>query len=147
MTRIPQEFKEFLQLLNLHKVEYILLGGYAVSYHGYPRTTNDIDIWISFKKENIEKIKVVLNAFGFGLPENYLDEFWEFGKIIRMGMPPLRIELISSASGIDFDKSYQDCIKDEFDGIPINIISIEHLKLNKKASGRKKDLNDLENLP
>ncbi len=147
MTLIPQEFKEFLQLLNQHNVDYILLGGFAVCYHGYPRTTNDIDIWISFKKENIEKVRLVLKDFGFGLPEIYKDEFWEYGKIIRMGQPPLRIELISVASGIEFDNCFSQCVQEEIDGIPINIISIEHLKINKKASGRKKDLNDLENLP
>lgn len=145
--RIPQDFKEFLQLLNLHKVEYMLVGGFAVAYYGFPRATFDMDFLISFKNDNIEKIKKVLEEFGFGFPEIYRKEFWEYGKIIRMGLPPIRIELITKASGIEFEECFINHIEDELDGVKVNIISLNDLKKNKLAAGRYKDLNDLENLP
>ncbi len=147
MIRLPKDFKEFLQLLNREKVEYLLIGGFAVAYYGYPRTTLDIDFYISIKSDNIEKLVKVLDNFGFGLPEIRKKEFWEEGKIIRMGNPPMRIELISEASGIIFDECYLKRNEDVIDGIKVNIISLSDLKNNKLAAGRHKDLNDLEFLP
>jgi hypothetical protein len=140
----PPDFKEFLQLLNFHKVRYLLIGGYAVGYYGYPRATADIDIWISNDKENIEKIIQVLNKFGF--PDVPTDVLREENKIIRMGVPPLRIELLTGISGVRFEECYSRKIVAAIDEMDISIISINDLKENKKASGRYKDLNDLENL-
>ena len=92
-------------------------------------------------------MKTVLKDFGFDLPEINQQNFWEPGKIIRMGNPPIRIELISQASGIEFDDCFQNRVKDIIDGIEVNIISISDLKKNKLAAGRHKDFDDLENLP
>ena len=75
--------------MNKHEVEYLLIGGFAVSYHGYPRLTLDMDFLITLKQENIDKLRIVLKEFGFGFPEIYKSEFWEYGKIIRMGNPPI----------------------------------------------------------
>ena len=144
---LPNDFKEFLQLLNQKKVKYLLIGGFAVGYYGYPRSTADIDIWFAFNKENINNIREVLNEFGFGLQKIYDDSFWEFGNIIRMGRPPFRIELMSSISGVDFDECFKKRKTVNIDNMQINIISYNHLKINKSASGRTKDLNDLEHLP
>ncbi len=146
-TRLPIDFKEFLQLLNAHKVEYLLVGGYAVGFHGYPRATIDMDVWVARDPQNAKKLVTVLKDFGFNVGGLSADLFLEENKIIRMGEPPIRIEIITSASGVSFKECYRDRIQVLFDGVPVNFISLQHLKLNKKASGRHKDLDDLENLP
>jgi hypothetical protein len=145
--QLPPDFKEFLKLLNLNEVEYILVGGYAVGYHGYTRATADMDIWIATHPQNGKKIVTVLKNFGFDLPELTLELFQEENKVIRMGLPPIRIELLTSIDGVNFNDCYKNIIVDEIDGVKINIIDLKHLKMNKKASGRHKDLNDLEHLP
>ncbi len=144
--RFPPDFKEFLQLLNSHQIEYLLIGGYAVGYHGYPRSTGDIDVWIAMHPQNAKNMVTVLEEFGFGVPELSADLFMQEGKIIQMGVPPMRIDILTTLSGVRFEECYEERVIDELDGIKVNVISLEHLKENKKASGRHKDLNDLENL-
>ena len=144
--RLPTDFKEFLKLLNSHQVKYLLIGGYAVSYHGYPRTTADMDIWIAIQKENAEKLMAVLREFGFDTPELAADLFLRQNQIIRMGNPPMRIELLTTISGVRFEECYSDRTIDVIDDVEVQIIGLEHLKLNKQASGRQKDLDDLEHL-
>ena len=146
-VHLPPDFKDFLRLLNAHQVEYLLVGGYAVGYHGYPRATADMDIWVAISPKNADKLAVVLKAFGFDVPELSADLFLEENQIIRMGVPPVRIEIITTASGVTFEDCYAERVADELDGIEVNLISLEHLKINKRASGRHKDLNDLEHLP
>jgi len=141
------DFKDFLKLLNFHDVRYILVGGYAVGYHGYPRATGDMDIWIEMSEVNSKKI---VSAFReFGMPEDAISEnlFLETNKVIRMGVPPVRLEVITSASGVDFNECYNNREVIIIDGIPINFISLQDLKKNKLAAGRHKDLEDLEHLP
>ena len=145
-VHLPPDFKEFLQLLNSRQVEYLLIGGYAVGYYGYPRATADIDIWIAIKPENAEKVVKVLQEFGFGVEELTPDLFLEEEQIIRMGMPPVRIEILTTISGVNFEECYAARQVDVLDGVEVNLISLDHLRINKKASGRYKDLNDLENL-
>jgi len=147
MIHLPPDFKEFLQLLNSHQVEYLLIGGYAVGYYGYPRSTGDMDVWIAINPENAAKLVTVLKEFGFDVPNLSPELFLEKGKITRMGVPPMRLEILTSISGVSFEECYKNRTVDVVDGVKINLISISHLKANKKASGRHKDLNDLENLP
>jgi predicted nucleotidyltransferase len=144
---LPPDFKDFLKLLNDHNVRYLLIGGYAVGYHGYPRATNDMDIWIAISSETAKHMVNVLKEFGFNTPQLSSNLFLEEKKIIRMGVAPIRIEILTSISGVDFDECYQQKIVDVIDEIKVNIISLEQLKINKKASGRHKDLDDYENLP
>jgi len=134
-------------LLREHDVRYLLIGGYAVGYHGYPRATADMDIWIAVHPENAERIVAVLRAFGFDLPELSAELFLKDNQIIRMGIPPMRLEICTSISGVEFETCYQGRVTAVLDGVEVNLINLEHLKINKKASGRYKDLNDLENLP
>lgn len=143
---LPNDFKEFLKLLSSQRVEYLLIGGYAVGYHGYPRPTGDLDIWIAVSPPNAEKIVTVLREFGFGVPELSTELFLKKRKIIRMGVSPLRIEITTTISGVKFNECYANRIVDTLDGVEVNLINLNHLKINKKASGRLKDLNDLENL-
>jgi hypothetical protein len=147
MIQLPRDFKEFLQLLNSKEVDYLLVGGYAVSYHGYPRATGDMDIWIAIHPRNAGKVVEALKEFGFGLSNLSQDLFLEEERIIRMGMPPFRIEVFTTISGVDFDKCYARRVTDIVDGVEIKFISLEDLKLNKQASNRPKDINDLLNLP
>lgn len=144
---LPPDFKEFLKLLNEHEVRYLLIGGYAVGYHGYARATEDMDIWVAVEPENADKIVNVLKDFGFASPDLSAALFLQEGKIIRMGLPPIRLEITTSISGVMFDECYEKRILDEIDGIAVSLIDLQNLKKNKKASGRAKDLADLENLP
>lgn len=146
-VNLPPDFKEFLKLLNAHQVEYLLIGGYAVAYHGYPRATADMDIWIALHPPNAEKIVAALQEFGFDLPQLSPELFLKEGQIIRMGVPPVRIEIATTISGVDFAECYAARVVDVLDEVEVNLISLPHLKINKKAAGRHKDLNDLENLP
>jgi predicted nucleotidyltransferase len=144
---LPQDFKDFLKLLDAEGVEYLLIGGYAVAYHGYPRATEDIDIWVASSPQNAQRIIRALKEFGFDVPELTPDLFLKAESIVRMGVPPLRIELSTTISGVDFAECYQARLTEAIDGITVNIINLTDLKKNKKASGRHRDLDDLERLP
>src|SRR3990170_240151 len=144
---LPQDFKDFLRLLDANGVEYLLIGGYAVAYHGYPRATEDIDIWIASDPENARHIISALKEFGFDVPELNPDLFLKPDSIVRLGVPPLRIELSTTISGVAFADCYMARVTEVIDGIKVNIINLVDLKKNKKASGRFRDLDDLERLP
>jgi len=133
--------------LNENEVRYLLIGGYAVGFHGYPRATDDMDVWIAVHPENAGRMVAVLREFGFILPELTPELFLQANKIIRMGVPPMRLEISTGISGVDFEECYASRVVDALDGIQVNIIALHHLKINKKAAGRFKDLADLENLP
>jgi hypothetical protein len=145
--RLPNDFKDFLKLLNANRVEYLLIGGYAVGYHGYPRATGDMDVWVAVNPENADRIVVALKQFGFAVPELSAELFLRQNQIVRMGLPPVRIELTTTISGVDFEECYTARVVAELDGIKVSLIDLKHLKINKRASGRYKDLSDLENLP
>lgn len=147
MIHLPPDFKEFLKLLNANQIEYLLVGGYAVSYHGYPRATIDMDLWVAIHQENSQKLVSALKEFGFAPPDLSEALFLKEDQIIRMGIPPFRIELLTSISGVDFETCFAERVVDHLDGVETNIISLEKLKQNKKSSARHKDLADLENLP
>jgi len=144
---LPQDFREFLRLLHAHGVKYLLIGGYAVGYHGYPRATNDMDIWIALSPDNAEQMVEVLREFGFDTPQLSADLFLQDKSLVRMGSPPLKIEITTFISGVSFDECYAERVVDLIDGVEVNLISLPKLKINKKASGRFKDLDDLEHLP
>ncbi|MBN2018795.1 MAG: hypothetical protein JW749_01060 [Sedimentisphaerales bacterium] len=146
-TRLPRDFKDFLKLLDANKVEYLLIGGYAVGYYGYPRATADMDIWIAMNPANADKVVAVLKEFGFNPPDLSPDLFLKEKQIIRMGVPPFRIEIATTISGVGFDECYAQRVTAELDGVKTNIISLPHLKNNKKASARHQDIADLEHLP
>jgi hypothetical protein len=147
MIRLPKDFKDFLKLLNELEVRYLVIGGYAVGYYGYPRATNDLDIWIELKTQNADKLVKALNRFGFVNHEIKPEIFLKEDQIIRIGHPPVRIELLTSISGVRFDDCYQTRKTDSIDGVEMPLIGFKELIRNKKASGRHKDLNDIENLP
>ena len=144
---LPPDFKEFLQSLNVNRAEYLLVGGYAVGYHGYPRATVDIDIWIAATRENASRVMAALEQFGFGGTGESVELLTQPDRVVRMGVPPLRIEMQTTLSGVSFDECYARRVVDTLDGVPVSIISADDLKRNKRAAGRLKDLADLEGLP
>lgn len=144
---LPTDFKEFLRLLNSNAVEYLLVGGYAVAYYGYPRATSNFDVWIRFGPDNARRIVDVLKQFGFDTPGLTAELFLQKGRMVRLGLPPIRIEVMVEISGVDFDECYVDRVTAEIDGVSTDLISLKHLKINKRASGRHKDLDDIEHLP
>ena len=144
---LPKDFKEFLKLLRAHGVEYLLVGGWAVSHHGYPRFTNDLDVWIAIAPVNAERVVKVLSDFGFDGPELSAALFLKEDQIVRMGVEPVRIELMTTISGVQFEECYRERLETTLDDEPVNLINLRHLRINKKAAGRLKDLSDLEHLP
>ena len=144
---LPDDFKEFLKLLNDHAVEYLLIGGYAVGYHGYPRTTADIDIWIAGNSETATKLVNVFQDFGMQSPEITEELFTHAGNIVRMGLAPVRIEVLNEIDGVYFPDCFSRGKNAVIDDIPLKLISLADLRINKRASGRHKDLDDLEHLP
>ena len=144
---LPNDFKEFLKLLRAYEVKYLLIGGYAVGLHGYVRSTNDIDFWVSMTSDNAERVVEVLKEFGFDVPELSSDLFLKRDQIVRMGIEPLRIEVTTTISGVEFDACYPERVETTLDDLPVSVINLRDLRINKEASGRLKDLADLENLP
>ncbi|MFZ1398764.1 MAG: hypothetical protein WAS33_17795 [Candidatus Promineifilaceae bacterium] len=106
-----------------------------------------MDIWVAINPQNAQQVVTTLKTFGFDLPELNEDLFLQENQVIRMGVPPMRLEILTSISGVEFKTCFAERIVDEIDGVNVNLISLAHLKQNKLASGRYKDLNDLENLP
>lgn len=144
---LPPDFKEFLKLLNDKNIKYLLIGGYAVGYHGYPRATNDMDIWIAINPKTAKQMVAALKEFGFDTSLLSEELFLKENSIVRMGIAPIRIKILTTISGVNFEECFKQRLVDEIDGVKINIIGLKQLKINKKASGRHKDLDDYENLP
>ena len=146
MIRLPKDFSEFLKLLNSKQIEYLLIGGWAVGYYGYPRATGDMDIWVSRKKENAVKIVEAFKEFGFDVPTLSIELFTKQNQVTRIGIPPMRIEILTTISGVSFEECFNNRQIAEVDDVNINFINLQDLKKNKAASGRYKDLDDLEKL-
>lgn len=147
MITLPPDFKDFIRLLNANNVKYLLVGGYAVALHGYVRYTQDMDIWVYTNPENVAKVVQTLKDFGFPHADELLEVLQKEKRAVSMGVPPMQIEVVTSIDGVSFEECFENKLVVEVDGIPINYLSLEDLRENKKASGRFKDLNDLEHLP
>lgn len=143
---LNQDFKEFIQSLNDNQVRYLVVGGYAVALHGYPRYTKDIDIWIELSPTNASRVIGALEQFGFGSLGLKEQDFLEADTIIQLGYPPRRIDLLTTLAGVDFDQCFAAKIIVEMSGVKVNFIDLENLKRNKLATGRAQDIADVENL-
>ncbi len=147
---LNQDFKEFIQSLNANGVRYLVVGGYAVAVHGHPRYTKDMDVWIARDEENAARMVRALEDFGFGSLGLREVDFLEPDQIIQLGYPPVRIDVLTTLVGVDFEECFPTKLEVPVDDVVayfIDIeIDIENLKKNKKASGRLQDLADLENL-
>ena len=145
-TVLNRDFKEFIQSLNDNQVRYLVVGGYAVAFHGHPRYTKDIDIWVEMTQENAEKVIRSLDQFGFGSLGLQDKDFLIPDQIIQLGYPPSRIDLLNTLSGVDFPACYASRVQIDIEGVKVNFIDLENLKKNKQASGRHQDLADIESL-
>ncbi len=143
---IHKDFEEFLQLLNDEMVEYVIVGGYAVAFHGYVRATQDIDLFFRNSEKNILRIQKALLSFGISTTSEQLLEFKDPGSILRMGLPPVKIEMINSISGLSFNEVWENRNSGHYGTVPVNFISFEHLLKNKRESGRPKDIADIDEL-
>ncbi|HVO65976.1 MAG TPA: DUF6036 family nucleotidyltransferase [Syntrophales bacterium] len=143
---LNRDFKEFIRSLNDNHVRYLVVGGYAVAFHGHPRYTKDIDIWIEMTQANAEKAIKSLAQFGFGSLGLKEEDFLIPDQTIQLGYPPSRIDLINTLSGVDFATCYSSRVQIEIEGTQVNFIDLENLKKNKQASGRLQDLADIESL-
>jgi len=140
------DFREFVKLLIKNQVEYLVVGGYAVSIYGYPRYTGDLDVWINPTPKNSIKILVCLNEFGFSSLELTENDFIKEYGIIQLGYPPVRIDIMNTLDGVSFDECFQNRSIIEIDGLPVNFISFNDLIKNKKTTARPRDIDDIENL-
>jgi hypothetical protein len=143
---IQQDFKELLELFNAHKVKYLIVGGYALAFHGAPRYTGDIDIYVKPDAENAKHILAALDEFGFGSVGLMEEDLKTPNKVVQLGFPPVRIDIITSISGVSWDDAFENREEGEYGDIPVYYIGKKHYVINKRASGRKKDLADLEAL-
>jgi predicted nucleotidyltransferase len=143
---INKDFKEFIELLNKNDVKYLIVGGYALAFHGYPRYTKDIDIWIWLDKKNAANIIKTLHDFGFSSLDLKEQDFLTPGYVVQLGQPPGRIDLLTSVTGLEFQECYASRVHINIQGSEVDFIDLENFKKNKKAVGRHQDLADLENL-
>lgn len=142
------DFKDFIQALNNQNVEYILIGGYSVILHGYSRTTGDLDIWVNKTQSNYLKMEKAFGEFGIPADSIGLNKFLNHKEydVFSFGRSPVSIDIVTEIQGVEFEEAFKDLEKIEVQGIEVNLIHINHLKQTKKATGRFKDLDDLENL-
>jgi hypothetical protein len=141
-----RHFEELLQLLEENKTEYVIVGGYAVAFHGYPRFTKDIDLFFRNSTENIKKIIAALIKFGFPESELPFSLFSDTGNIIQFGVSPLRVDIINEIDGVSFDEAFNNSVRGKYGAVEVNFIGKIQLIKNKKESGRPQDIVDAEKL-
>lgn len=146
MAKLQTDLKEFIGLLSSHEVEYLLVGGHAVAFHGHPRFTGDIDFLIRTTPSNVRRLLAALSAFGFGSLEITERDLLEAGRVLQLGHPPNRIDILTSISGVEFDAAWASRVESSMDGQRVIIIGWNELLQNKKATGRQKDVADLQKL-
>jgi hypothetical protein len=143
---VQPDFRDLLALLNEHKVEYLIVGGYALAFHGAPRFTGDIDVFVRPNQTNLERIIDALTAFGFAFGNLSRSDFEEPDKVVQLGVPPVRVDLITSISGVTWDEAVSHKEPGMFGDVPVSYIGRTEFVANKRASARQKDLADLEAL-
>ena len=143
---LSKDFSEFLQSLNDNGVRYLVIGGYAVAFHGHPRYTKDLDVWVWLDPANAEHVVQALRDFGFASLGLTASDFLELGVVVQLGYPPHRIDMLTSAAGVDFAECYERRVQAVLGELEVPFIDLEDLKRNKAASGRAQDLADNENL-
>lgn len=144
--QLPNDFKDFFRFLNDAGVAYLLIGGWAVGFHGYPRATADMDVWVACDPDNARRVLRALEMFGFIHGEATESLFTTPGFVVRMGLPPMRIELLTKISGVEFATCRARCEMLTEGDVDIPVIALADLLANKKASARPKDLADVDAL-
>jgi predicted membrane-bound mannosyltransferase len=139
--KLSKDLREFVELLNSRKIKYLLVGGYAVAYHGLPRYTEDIDFLIEISSENAVLVAAAVNDFGFAKFKP--KDFQKSEVVVQLGRAPNRIDLLTSVTAVSFEEAWKTKIKTKLDGLPVWVISLELLVRNKLATGRPQDLADV----
>ena len=143
---VQQDFKELLALLNEHKVEYVIVGGYALAFHGAPRYTGDMDILVKPDNQNAKRILAALKDFGFGGLALSIEDFEKADMIVQLGVAPVRIDIITSLTAVTWEQVYSNRVKGKYGDVPVAYIGREQFIANKRATARKRDIADLEAL-
>ncbi len=143
---LAKDFEEFISLLNKHRVQYMIVGGYALAFHGKPRYTGDIDIWIGISEQNASRLLKVIKDFGLASLGFVKEDFLKEGFISQIGRPPLRIDILNSIDGVDFDDAYNSVQIIELEELNVPYIGLGDFIKNKQATGRKKDLLDIKEI-
>jgi hypothetical protein len=143
---VQRDFRDLLELLNAHKVEYMIVGAYALAFHGAPRYTGDIDIYVRPDPENAQRVMVALNDFGFGSAGLKAADFEIGDKVVQLGFPPVRVDIVTSITGISWEEAVSGRVEGTYGDIRVHYIGREQFISNKRVLGRKKDLADLEAL-
>ena len=141
--QFDRDFKEFLECLAGRDVRYLVVGGYAVAAHGHPRYTGDLDLWVWTAAENAERLLTALDEFGLGSVGLVANDFTEPGRVVQLGYPPVRIDLLTSIDGVEFEGCFNRRVEVVVDGLPVPFIALDDLRRNKASSGRPQDLADL----
>lgn len=144
--RLSKDVRDFIELLNSTSIEYLVVGGHAVGYHGFPRVTGDFDFFVRASHDNALRLVEVFRQFGFEDADKLLPVFTAVGRVVQIGAPPNRIDVITGISGVDFDEAWSTRQSSDLDGTPVAVIGREALLKNKRASGRPKDLLDVEEI-
>ncbi|HVR35136.1 MAG TPA: hypothetical protein VMS21_04725 [Methylomirabilota bacterium] len=144
--KLDRNLREFVALLNSTKVRYLLVGGHAVAFHGYPRFTGDIDFFVERSPENAARLVTVIRGFGFGHLNLQETDFLQPGVVIQLGRPPNRIDILTSIDGVEFADAWEGRVAAELDRLPLDIIGKAELIQNKRSSGRAQDRADLSRL-
>lgn len=142
--KLEKDYEEFIELLNAHKVRYLIVGAYAVSFYARPRNTGDIDFFVGNTPQNIEKLLQAIKEFGFAELELDYKDFKDEDTILQLGYEPVRIDIMTGISGVTFEKAYQNRKKAQLGNQEVSFISFEDLLKNKRASDRTKDKADAE---
>jgi hypothetical protein len=140
------DFKELLELFNAHRVDYLIVGGYALAYHGAPRFTGDLDLFVRPTPENAARILAALTGFGFGPLDLTPRDFTSPDRVIQLGLPPIRIDLLTSITGVSWQEAEAGRVRGSYGDVPVNFIGRDQFVANKRATGRHRDLADLEAL-
>jgi hypothetical protein len=146
MIQLPPDFLDLLTALNAAEARYLLVGGYAVGFHGVPRATKDVDVWVEASADNAERVLAALRAFGAPLAGLAAADLGVPGHGFRMGAPPFRIELLTEVSGVMFADAWARRVNTEVDGVRLWVIDRSDLLDNKRAAGRPRDLADVDAL-
>ena len=141
-----KDWREFIELLNSNEVEYLVVGAFAVAFHGFPRYTGDLDLLVRPTEENADRVLRTLSQFGFGKPGIRAADFQSPGVVIQLGVQPNRIDLLTAISGVGFDEAWETRRQAELEGVPTQFIGRATLIRNKESTGRAKDLGDVEEL-
>ena len=143
---LHSDLREFIELLNSHRVEYLIVGAHALAFHGHPRYTGDIDILVRASPENAGRLAQVISAFGFADTGLGAKDFLTPDQIVQLGQPPNRVDLLTSITGVGFDEAWANRAPAKLEGLPVFFIGLDSLVKNKKATGRTQDQADLEAL-